>query len=92
MKVAQLCAILCDPLGSSSLRLLSPWGFSRQGYYSGFSCPSPGDLPNSGIKLRSLALQVDSLPTQISGKPKNTGVVSQGLTRFSCIAGGFFNN
>jgi len=24
--------------------------------------PSPGDLPNSGIKPRSLALQADSLP------------------------------
>ena len=33
-------------------------GFSRQ-YWSGFLCPSPGDLPDSGIKhmsLKSLAL------------------------------------
>ena len=86
-----MCNSLWPP-DSSSLRLLCPWGFSRQGYYSGLSCLSPGDLPSPGIKLRSLALQVDSLPTQTSGKPKNTGVVSQGLTRVSCIAGGFFNN
>ena len=28
-------------------------GFSRQGYWSGFSCPPPGDLPNPGIELLS---------------------------------------
>ena len=31
--------------------------------------PSPVDLPNPGIKLGSPALQADSLPTEISGKP-----------------------
>ena len=25
-------------------------GFSRQGYWTGLPCPSPGDLPDSGIK------------------------------------------
>ena len=25
-------------------------GFSRQEYWRGLSCPSPGDLPNPGIK------------------------------------------
>ena len=34
----------------------------------------PGDLPNPGIKPRSPALQVDSLPAKPPGKPKNTGV------------------
>ena len=29
-------------------------GFSRQEYWSGLPCPSPGDLPNSGIKPTSL--------------------------------------
>ena len=28
--------------------------FSRQEYWSGLLCPSPGDLPNSGIKPESL--------------------------------------
>ena len=36
--------------------------FSRQEYRSGLLFPSPGDLPNPGIKPRSPALQVDSLP------------------------------
>ena len=31
--------------------------------------PSPGDLPNPGIKPGSPAWQVDSLPTELSGKP-----------------------
>ena len=30
-------------------------GFSRQEYWSGLSFPSPGDLPNPGIKPRSFA-------------------------------------
>ena len=29
-------------------------GFSRQRYWSGLSCPCPGDLPNPGIKLMPL--------------------------------------
>ena len=31
--------------------------------------PSPGDLPNPGIKPRSLTLQADSLPIEPPGKP-----------------------
>ena len=31
--------------------------------------PSPGDLPNPGIKLGSPALQADSLPSEPPGKP-----------------------
>jgi len=30
-------------------------GFSRQEYWSGLSCPPPGDLPNPGIEPTSLA-------------------------------------
>ena len=41
--------------------------------------PPPGDLPNPGIKPRSPALQVESLPTEPPGKPKNTGVGSLSL-------------
>ena len=32
--------------------------------------PSPADLPNRGVIPGSPALQVDSLPTELSGKPK----------------------
>ena len=38
-----------------------------------------GIFPYPGIKPRSLALQVDSLPSQSSAKPKNTGVGSLSL-------------
>ena len=43
--------------------------FSRQGYWSGLPFPSPGDLPNPGIKPRSPALQADALPSEPLGKP-----------------------
>ena len=36
----------------------------RQEYWSGLPCPPPGDLPDPGTKPRSLALQVDSLPSE----------------------------
>ena len=39
-------------------------GFSRQEYWSGLSCPPPGDLPNLGFEPRSPALQVDSFPSE----------------------------
>ena len=44
-------------------------GFSRQEYWSGLPFPSPGDLPNPGIKPRSPALQTDALPSEPPGKP-----------------------
>ena len=44
-------------------------GFSRQEYWSGLLCPSPGDLPDPGIEHESPALQVDSLPSELPGKP-----------------------
>ena len=43
-------------------------GFSREEYWSGLPCPSPGDLPDPGIEPGSLALQADSLPTELPGK------------------------
>ena len=46
---------------------------------SGLSCLLPGDLPNPGIKPRSSTLWADSLPSEIPGNPKNTGVGSLSL-------------
>ena len=43
--------------------------FSREEYWSGLPFPSPGDLHDPGIKLRSPALQVDSLPSELTEKP-----------------------
>jgi len=42
-------------------------GFSRQEYWSGLPFPSPGELPDPGIELRSPTLQADSLPAELHG-------------------------
>ena len=42
---------------------------SRQEYWSGLPFPSPGHLPYPGIELGCLAVQADSLPTELQGKP-----------------------
>ena len=47
----------------------TPW-ISRPEYWSGEPIPSPVDLPNLGIKPRSPALQVDSLPGDLPGATK----------------------
>ena len=45
-------------------------GFPRQEYWSGLPFLSPGDLPDPGIESWSLALQADSLPTEVPRKPQ----------------------
>ena len=67
--------LLCVKLLSHVQLFASPWtvacqaplsmGFSRQKYWSGLPFPSPGNLPNPGIKPRSPALQADSLPSEL---------------------------
>ena len=52
------------PHGLQPIRLLCPGDF-----WSGLPFPSPGDLPNPGIEPWSPALQADSLPTELQGKP-----------------------
>ena len=37
-----------------SVRLLWPWGFSRQGYWVGLPYPPPEDLPDPGVEPMSL--------------------------------------
>ena len=44
-------------------------GFSRQEHWSGLPFPSPGDLPDPEIELRSPELQADALPSEPPGKP-----------------------
>ena len=56
------CPALATPWTIASQAPLSI-GFPRQEYLSGLQFPSPGDLPNPGIKPTSLispALQADS--------------------------------
>ena len=69
--VHDFCSVVSNSLRTHGLqpaRLLCPWGFSRQEYWSGLPCPPPGDLPNPGIELKSPALQVDSLSAELPGK------------------------
>ena len=47
-------------------------GFSRQEYWSGLPFPSPGDLPDSGIKPGSPTLEADALTSEPPGKPQIT--------------------
>ena len=68
-----------QPHGLQPARLLCLWGFFRQEYWSGLSCPPPGDLPNPWIEPRSPALQADSFLSKPPGKPKNIGVGSLSL-------------
>ena len=69
-------SISLRPHGQWPTRLLCPWGFSRQEYWSGLPCHPPGDLPNRGIKHRCPALLVDSLRSELPRKPMNTEVGS----------------
>ena len=66
--VAKSCPTLASPRTVAHQAPLS-MGFSRQEYWSRLAFPSPGDLPNPGLEPGSLALQADSLPTELWGKP-----------------------
>ena len=46
-------------------------GFSRQECWSGLPFPSPGDLPDPGIKARSPAFQADAISGRCKGEIKN---------------------
>ena len=76
--VAKSRPTLCNPWTVAHQPPLS-MEFSRQEYWSGLPFPCPGNLPNPGVEPRSPALQVDSFPAELQGKPKNTGVGSLSL-------------
>ena len=57
--------------GQGNLAAYNPWGHKESNTTgSGLPCPAPGDLPNSGIKPRSPALQSDSLLSESPEKPR----------------------
>ena len=79
-KGTTICTVKVKVKSLSHVRLfVTPWtvtyqalrstGFSRQEYWSGLPFPSPGDLPNPGIKPGSPVLQTDALPSEPLGKP-----------------------
>ena len=49
--------------------LYNSWNFPGENTGEGSLSLSPADLPNPGIEQGSPALQADSLPTELSGKP-----------------------
>ena len=55
----------CDPMDCCSLPGSSVYGILQQEYWSGLPFPSPGDLPDPGIKARSPELQAVSLLTEL---------------------------
>ena len=69
-----LCGLVdCSPPGSSVQ------GISRQEYWSGLPFPSPGDLPNPGIKPVSLVSPASAdefFTTEPLGKPCRTRKLS----------------
>ena len=67
-EVAQSCPTLCDPW-TVAYQAPQSMEFSRQEYWNGLPYPSPGDLPDTGIKPGSPTLQADSLPSELPGKP-----------------------
>ena len=77
-KVHELSLLWSEVKSLSRVQLfVTPWtvacqaplsmGFSRQEYWSGLPFPSPGDLPDPGIKPRSPALEADALTSEPPG-------------------------
>ena len=57
MIVTQSCLTLCESMDCVACQAPLLMEFSRQEYWSGLPFPSPGNLPNPGIKHKSPALQ-----------------------------------
>ena len=74
--------------------LATPWtvarqaplsmGFSRQESWSGLPFPSPGDLPDPGIKPRSPAFQAAALTSEPPGKPQKVYTAQRSRTVTTC--------
>ena len=68
------CIQLLEILWTVAHQVPLSLGFSRQAYWSGLPCPSPGDFPDPGIESTSPAspaLQADSSPSEPPGYPNN---------------------
>ena len=58
--------------------------FSRQEYWSGLPCPSPGDLLNPGIEPGSPAFQADALSSQPPGNRYRHLVPQKSIMYYKC--------
>ena len=65
--VTQSCLTLCNPM-DCRLPGSSGYGIFLARILEWLPFPSPEDLPNPGIKVGSLVLQADSLPSEPPGK------------------------
>ena len=74
LQLLQLYPTFCNPLWTVARQAPLSMGFSRQEYWSGLPCPSPGDLPKPGIEPESPnssvcpAMAVRFLPTSTTWK------------------------
>ena len=78
-KVAQWCQLFATPW-TIAHQAPPSMEFSRQEYWSGLPFPSPGDLPDLGIKPWSPILWADALPSESPGNPvcnKPAAIVSR---------------
>ena len=64
--------------------------FSRQEYWSGSPFPSPGDLPDPGIRPGSFTLQADSLLSKPPGKPMIYIIYKQSPSMWVAFSFSFF--
>ena len=72
------CVCLSATPGTAAHQAPLSTGFFNQEYWTGLLFPPPGDLPHPRIEPRSLSLQADSVPTELSGKPEMMGAVVKG--------------
>ena len=88
--------LVCGLGHKSCPMLLTPWAICSSPDSSGdrifqarmlewLPFPSSGDLPDPGMELGSPAWQVDSLPTELPGKPPN-GLEWVNLTQMTIMS------
>ena len=76
--LSQSCLTLCDPM-ACSLPGPSVHGILQARILEWVAMPSSRGSSQPRDQTRFLALQADSLPSELPGKPKNTGVGSLSL-------------
>ena len=90
------------PQGPYPARLLRPWRFSRQEYWSELPCLPPGDLPNPGINPGLLPCRWFFYCVNHQGSPRILKWIAypfsrgssqpRNQTRVSCTASRFFTS
>ena len=80
VKVSQSCLTLCDPMDC-----ISPWNSPGQNTGVGSLSLLIEDLPNPGIEPRSSALEADSFPAELLGKPNSPIPYISSLPRYQKI-------